>query len=146
MHPLTVRVEFVNLEQGWSDTFEKSWRQHTTQLKVTSTTGSSQSSAAKQSEHEMSPTAKKRSTLEGTPRVKAKAKARTKGAVRTMDPELNKKLVAASNVKTSCHQTCSTADRLLAEMSSNSSCSWASAFGKELESKRATLCLTDPVV
>ena len=50
--------------------------------------------------------------------------------------QLNKKLVAASKVKTCYHQTCSKADRLLEEMSSNSSWSWASAFGKELESKQ----------
>ena len=58
-HPVRDRVEFVNLEQGWSETFEKSWSQHVTQQKVRATTGSIQSSAAKQSEHVTSPTAQK---------------------------------------------------------------------------------------
>ena len=48
-------------------------------------------------------------------------------------------------MKTCYHQTCSKADRL-AEMFSNSSWSWASAFGKELESKRAALRIADPLV
>ena len=80
VHPLTERVEFVNPEQGWSDTFEKSWSQHVNQQKVRSSTGSIQSCAAKQSEPEMTPTAKKRNSPEETPKVKAKTKAKTKGA------------------------------------------------------------------
>ena len=43
-------------------------------------------------------------------------------------------------------KTCSKADRLLTEMSSDSSWSWASAYGKELESKRAALRIADPLV
>ena len=139
VHPLTERVELVNLEQGWSDTLEKSWSQHVNQPE-------GESCAAKQSEPEMTPTAKKRNSPEETPKVKAKAKAKTKGLVESIDAELNKKLVAASKVKTCYHQTCSKADWLLAEMSSNSSLSWASAFGEELESKRAALRIADPLV
>ena len=50
---------------------------------------------AKQSEPDMTPTAKKRNSPEETPKVKAKAKAKTKGLVESIDAELNKKLVAA---------------------------------------------------
>ena len=117
-----------------------------TSIKVRSSTGSIQSCAAKQSEPEITPTAKKRNSPEETPKVKAKAKAKTKGLVESIDAELNKKLVAASKVKTCYHQTCSKANRLLAEMSSNSSWSWASVFGKELESNRAALRIADPLV
>ena len=116
------------------------------QQKVRSSTGSIQSSAAKQIEHAMTLTNRKRSSIEEAPKVEAKAKAKTKVSVETIDPEFNKKLVAASKVETCYHQTCSKADPLLAEISSNSSWSWASAFGVELESKRAALRIADPLV
>ena len=138
MHRLTDRVELVNLEQSWSGTFENSWSQHMTQ-QIDDLFDFSQMRRSRVNAR-CHPQPKHGAHLKRRPKVKAKAKATTKGPVKTIDPELNKKLVATSEMKTSYHHACSEADHLLTEMFSSSSWSWASAFGEELVSNNFAPC------